>query len=65
MFVSIIFVSCIPEPIDNYKGSIVCEKYNTDKITIKRLDKDSNYYFSTIYVLKIDFDRYNLGDTIK
>ena len=34
-------------------------------VKIKLLNEDSIYYFKTIYPLKLDLDRYNVGDTIK
>jgi len=63
LFVSIIFTSC-KQPIDNYKGGVIYEK-NMEIVKIKLLNEDSIYYFKTIYLLKLDLDRYNVGDTIK
>ena len=59
--------SCNPEPIDNYKGAIIYDKRNPPInriITMKCKAKDG-YYFWEIVVLKVDYDRYEIGDTIK
>ena len=59
--------SCRPEPIDNYKGAIIYDKRNPPInriITMKCKEKDG-YYFWEIVVLKVDYDKYEIGDTIK
>lgn len=76
LLVTILFltISCRKiEPIDNYKGGIIYERHpksiNGDdnyKFTIRCNDiLNKKYYFITVNVLKLDYDRYFVGDTIK
>ena len=66
-----IFTSCIiaiPEPIENYKGDIIYGKHNPPIgmcFEVKHKNKDGKYDFKTIYVLEFDWNKYNIGDTIK
>lgn len=72
MTLTLAIPSCMNiEPIDNYKGSIVYEKYingigTNYRFTIRCNDTINNkYYFNNIIVMKLDYNRYNVGDTIK
>lgn len=58
--------SCV-QPIDNYKGGIIYIKDNRDtpSVVIKLKDKNDKYFFKKIYLIDFDFNRYNVGDTIK
>ena len=65
---AVIFTSCTPEPVENYKGSIVYKKENSPDgmvFVLKYKDKDSKYDFKTVYVLELDWNKYKVGDTIK
>ncbi len=55
-------------PIENYKHSIVYEKAtHTSEYSfiLKYKDDDSVFKFKTVYIFKLDFDKYEIGDTIK
>lgn len=60
--------SCNPKPVENYKGGIVYEK-NFNGINkwfeIKYINNHHKYAFKRVYVLDFDYNKYNLGDTIK
>ena len=65
---AVVFTSCTPEPIENHKGSIVYKKVNPPAgmmFELKYKDKDSKYDFKTVYVLELDWNKYQVGDTIK
>lgn len=65
---AVVFTSCTPEPIENHKGSIVYEKQNPPagmRFELKYKDKDSTYDFKIVYVLELDWNKYQIGDTIK
>lgn len=63
-----LFTSCGVQPIENYEGGVVCEKWKTPvgncRLFIK-VHKEGKYRYTTISVLSFDYDRYNVGDTIK
>lgn len=64
----IVFLSSCETPIDNYKGSIVIDKIGKTPSGYKMVIQTNRKYEAidrTIYVYKYDFDRFNLGDTIK
>ena len=57
-----------PEPIENHKGGIIYKKENPTiymRFKVKYKDKDSKYNFKTVYVLEFDWNKYQVGDTIK
>ena len=65
---AVVFTSCTPEPVENYKGSIVYKKENPPAgmmFELKYKDKDSKYDFKSVYVLELDWNKYKVGDTIK
>ena len=65
---AVVFISCTPEPIENYKGSIVYKKENPPagmRFELKYKYKESKYDFKTVYVLELDWNKYQVGDTIK
>ena len=77
LFIICIFTSCFyePEPIENYKGSVVYQKYsqkrnNSQNIevfeyVIKSRLKNSKYFFQKVRVMPYDWSLYEIGDTIK
>ena len=65
---AVVFTSCVPEPIENHKGDIVYQKENPPagmRFELKYKNKDGKYDFKTVYVLELDWNKYNVGDTIK
>ena len=67
LIIVLCFYSCKPEPIDNYKGAIIYNKRTAPInmiVTMKCKHKDG-YYFWEIPVMKFDYDKYEIGDTIK
>ena len=67
LFLITILCSCEPEPIENYKDCVVYRKLQSKfgkEFTLK-CKKDSIYYFKTVYVMELDWNKYNLEDTIK
>ena len=65
---AVVFTSCTPEPVENYKGSIVYKKVYPPAgmmLELKYKDKDSKYDFKSVYVLELDWNKYKVGDTIK
>lgn len=72
LFVSIIllFFSCsVVEPIDNYKNAVLYSKHEAmfeRTFIILVIGEDSSKSeFKYVRLLKYDYDRYNIGDTIK
>lgn len=64
----LLLVSCVEEPVDNWKSAIVVDKFVNavgGKFQLKYYTKDNEWKFAYIYVVKYDFDRYHIGDTIK
>ena len=61
--------SCNPEPIENYRGGIICEKkqnrFEYYQFKIKYINNQHKYAYKRVYVLDFDYNKYNLGDTIK
>ena len=60
--------SCNPEPIENHKGGVIYKKENPPvgmRFEVKYKDKDSKYDFKTVYVLELDWNKYQVGNTIK
>ena len=65
---AVIFTSCNPEPIENHKGGVIYKKENPPvgmRFEVKYKDKDSKYDFKTVYVLELDWNKYQVGNTIK
>lgn len=76
-----ILTSCIdiihPKPIENYKSGVIFDKHDITsnktlrfrfiiKMKGKKQDiQTDSFYYEYVYVLKQDFDRYNVLDTIK
>lgn len=53
------------QPIENYKGSVVIEKNEKNKfIKVKDITKE-NVRHKKIFTSDYDFNRYEIGDTIK
>lgn len=72
LFINCIFTSCFydPEPIDNYKCSVVYQKNSSRnnevfEYIIKSRYKNSKYFFQKVRVLPYDWKLYEVGDTIK
>lgn len=72
LFIFCIFTSCFyePEPIDNYKCSVVYQKNSSRnnevfEYIIKSRYKNSKYFFQKVRVLPYDWKLYEVGDTIK
>ena len=64
----IVFLSSCETPIDNYKGSIVIDKVGKTHSGYKMVIQTNRKYEAidrTIYVYKYDYERFNIGDTIK
>jgi hypothetical protein len=64
----LVVLSSCQVPIDNYKGSIVIDKSGKTDFGYQMVIQTDRKYEAvarTIYVYKYDFDRFNLGDTIK
>ena len=67
-------LSCTkPKPIENYKGAIVYSKtiyvsldrdYDAFYYTIK-VGKDDSARFEEVRTMKFDFNKYDIGDTIR
>jgi hypothetical protein len=59
--------SCTEEPVENYRHSMVVGKFDSPPtFLLKKWDGGKQkYIFVTIYVCDYDFDKYNVGDTIK
>ena len=65
---AVIFTSCTSEPIENHKGGIIYKKENPPagmRFKVKYKNKKSKYDFKTVYVLEFDWNKYQVGDTIK
>lgn len=65
---SIVFIGCTQQPIDNFKGAIVHEKQTPPVgkryvIEVNRLGGEGTK-LRDIYVSSRDWERYNVGDTI-
>lgn len=70
LLMSILTFSCsCPVPIDNYSGCIIKEKrknnYPEYFLIIQTKNVYEQYQLIKIEVLSLDYDRYNVGDTIK
>ena len=66
--IALVFISCTPEPIENHKDCIIYEKQNKTsgmRFSLKYKNKNGKYYFKRVYVLELDWNKYNVGDTIK
>lgn len=64
----ILVTSCYEEPIENYRRCVVVDKNVQGKpwFKLKKWNgNDGRYNFKVVYVVKYDYDRYNIGDTIK
>lgn len=68
---AVLFFGCKsnrPEPIDNYKNYVIYEKKDDilgKSFKIKKKTKENVFEFETIYVLDFDYNKFNVGDTIK
>ena len=70
LLMSILTFSCSsPVPIDNYSGCIIKEKRKNNFpeyfLIIQTKNVYEQYQLIKIEVLSSDYDRYNIGDTIK
>jgi hypothetical protein len=64
----IVFLSSCETPIDNYKGSIVINKAENTPFGYKMVIRTNRKDIAVdrmIYVYKYDYERFNVGDTIK
>lgn len=64
----IVFLSSCEVPIDNYKGSIVLNKSGKTEFGYQmaiQINEKMQVISRTIYVYKYDYERFNVGDTIK
>ena len=65
--------SCSNEPINNYNNCIIYQKHFnnlTGPYVVIRHKKcapsyDTLYAFKRVYVMQLDYDKHNVGDTIK
>ena len=77
IFSFFLLTSCIvnlsPRPVENYKGGIIYEKKSYEdkyqfiiKMKGKKQDiQTDSFYYEYVYVLKADFERYNISDTMR
>jgi hypothetical protein len=67
MLLAFVFSSCSSEPIENHTGGIVYAKESppAGKRFVLKYKADKKYKFKRVYVLDLDFNKYNVGDTIK
>lgn len=65
LVLAVVFVGCKEqEPVKNYKGGIV--HYKGENIANGgRFKIEKGGEFLTVYVTKYDYEKYNVGDTIK
>lgn len=60
-------MGCV-HPIDNYNGDVVYERGSNGYgkyVLLKYKTKEGNYGFRRVYVEDVDFERYQVLDTIK
>lgn len=63
-----LLTSCLSEekPLEDYKGSMVVGKSNALVRQLQLKYKEGEKYkYHYVYVCQYDYERYNLGDTIK
>lgn len=58
-------------PIENYKGTVISDKHIMDwgltlKIQGKKQEmQEDSFYYQYVRVNKIDYEKYNVNDTVK
>lgn len=69
VFALLLLTSCSEQPIDNHKGGVIYRKSSTgagNYVIIKyKESSDSLYHLKRVYVMDVDYNRYNVLDTIK
>lgn len=66
LLLSLSLMSCDKQPIEKYCSGIIIDKYKNNSHSSTWIDiKYNGNIINNIYLYNVDYDKYEIGDTIK